>query len=507
MNVTADTLPTREPIRTREVRWSTIALYIGVSTALTLLLLLVRRMGPLGQLLSGPAWRENLFFFATLLIIAVGGVMFGAGRLRPVDVGLRRSKLAQGMIVTAGLWLLIQLIAAVPSAITTRTIFISRAWVTNGVGPTFIWAAVMFLGAALYEEVAYRGFLFPQLYLRFRGSHRRRFWTAVIVSQVLFAIGHIPAHIVLRHLSGVVLWRTVVLQGLAGVMFLLLYLRTRNLWISIGIHGLADAPTPLIRGTESWEPFLILLLLVWPWIARKPEQRGLARIEPIGHLRTAPVAFDFAGAAFGDHRRRTTKRRIDPRQQRVVELEQPRLLNVDILEERGQGAGKAADVLRIRKRRRRERALHEIVLHLLERALHGVHVRHREREIRLDVAQRLCGQREVPRRVFELGGSDTRASAWSERTTRACADHLIRRTCPRSRRARCDRRARCATSGSVVRHLAAKISQRRDRKIAVMSRLSPLLGAGTQEHADPDHRRLEEQRADRSTVLRTLLDV
>lgn len=281
MNTISQPLPAREPIRTREVGWVTIALFVGVATGLSLLLLAVRRSGPLGHLLAGAAWRENLFFFATLLLFVVGGVIFGVGRLRPVDVGVARNKLAEGVLVTGVVWLLLQILAAASAAVSTPTTA-ARTWTANGVQGTLLWTLVMFLGPALYEEIALRGFLFPQLYLKFRGSHRARFWTAVLVSQFLFAIGHIPAHVVIRQLSGSALWTQVTLQGFAGVLLLLLYLRTRNLWIAVGIHGLANAPTPLFANTLGFEYPLIALLVVWPWIARRPTQRGLAQVESVG---------------------------------------------------------------------------------------------------------------------------------------------------------------------------------------------------------------------------------
>jgi len=274
---------TREPIRTREIGWSIIVLFIGVSTGLELLLLKIQRSGMLGSLLAGPDWKGNLFFYSALLLLAVGGVLFGIGRLRPGDVGLERKKLRQGILVTASIWLLDQAIGAVYGILTTGPI-VDRSWTTNGVAGTLLWAAVMFLGAAMYEEIAFRGFLFPQLYLKFRGSDRVRLWTAILASQFLFAIGHVPAHIIIRHMSGRGLWTTVVVQGLIGVVLVLLYLRTRNLWISVGIHGLVNAPTPLLVGTVGSAPFLIALLIGWPWIVRRSQQRGLARVETSGTI-------------------------------------------------------------------------------------------------------------------------------------------------------------------------------------------------------------------------------
>jgi membrane protease YdiL (CAAX protease family) len=283
LNANSEQSSPRDPIRTREVRWSIIVLFIGVATGLELLLLKIQRSGTLGSLLAGPDWKGNLFFYSALLLLAVGGVLFGIGRLRPADVGLERRKLLEGILVTGSIWLLDQAIGAISGILTTGPI-VDRGWTTKGVAGTLLWAAVMFLGAALYEEIAFRGFLFPQLYLKFRGSDRVRLWTAILASQFLFAIGHVPAHIMIRHLSGRGLWTTVVVQGLIGVVLVLLYLRTRNLWITVGIHGLVNAPTPLLVGTVGSAPFLIALLIGWPWIVRRGQQRGLARVETRGTI-------------------------------------------------------------------------------------------------------------------------------------------------------------------------------------------------------------------------------
>jgi uncharacterized protein len=272
---------TQDPIRTREVSWPVIALFLGVSSGLFMLLPVVRHTAALREILAGPAWRSNLVIFVALLIVAVLGVMFRVGRLQPVDVGLRLDKLKEGVVVTAAVWSLMQLIEIVGDVATTGTITIAPTWIRNGIGSTLMWTAVMFLGAALYEEIAYRGFLFPQLYLKIGGAHRMRLWSALLVSQAVFAASHIPAHVTIRNLTGSALWTTVVLQGIVGALLVLLFLRTRNLWISIGLHGLANAPTPLVAGASGFEMFLIILVIGWPWIARRPQHRGFARIESL----------------------------------------------------------------------------------------------------------------------------------------------------------------------------------------------------------------------------------
>jgi membrane protease YdiL (CAAX protease family) len=277
-------LSTPNPIRTREVSWLIVAVFLGVSSGVFLLLAILRQVARLRGIYIGGSWRWNLIIFAALLIVVVVGVIFGLGRLKPGDVGIRRDKLREGVIVTLAIWSLMQLVEIVGDVATTGSISLAPTWIRNGVWSTLAWTAAMFLGAALYEEIAYRGFLFPQLYLKIRSTDRARFWIALLISQVVFAASHIPTHIALRNLSGSALWTTVVLQGIVGAILVLLYLRTRNLWICIGIHGLFNAPTPLVSDASGVEAFLIILVIGWPWIARKPSHRGFARLESLGEV-------------------------------------------------------------------------------------------------------------------------------------------------------------------------------------------------------------------------------
>lgn len=265
-----------EPIRTREVGWATIALFLVVSIALLTAFAAVLRLGPLSGVII-PSWLENLATFSILLLVAVGGVLFGIGRLRPSDLGLGREKIVQAIVVIGAIWISNQLLGGITELATTPALRFDRAWST-GAGRVLLWTLVMFFATALYEEIGFRGFLYPQLFLKLPGSPRARFWTALLVSQLIFAAMHIPAHLIIRHMSGGALLSVLARQLIAGILLLLIYLRTRNLGIAIGLHGLANAPTPLFAGTLSWEIFLIALFVGWPWITRRPEDRGLARI-------------------------------------------------------------------------------------------------------------------------------------------------------------------------------------------------------------------------------------
>ena len=256
-----------------------LAIFVIASSASLVLIIALEQTPALRALLGRSDIRQNAFFFATQLLVVVGGLLFGVARLRPSDVGLVRSKLSQGIVTTIILWIVIQLTTVISEYVTAGGPVLARSWQSGRAGSTLVWFLVMLLGAGLFEEIVNRGFLYPQMYLKFRGSHVVRMAAALLVSQCLFAVAHIPAHILVRHMSARQITMTVLAQGFAGVMLALLYLRTRNLWIAMGIHALVNAPTGLFTAQMPAETFLVLLVIAWPWLVRNPRQRGFAVVD------------------------------------------------------------------------------------------------------------------------------------------------------------------------------------------------------------------------------------
>jgi membrane protease YdiL (CAAX protease family) len=131
-----------------------------------------------------------------------------------------------------------------------------------------------FFGNALYEETVWRGVTLPQFYRRCakrlpakRDLSMAALIAALVISQGLFALRHIPVRIWNRFTLGD-LPITLAELFVTGVVFALLYLRTRNLFVVIGIHALYDAPTALLaHGGAVALPALalvMLILLLWP---------------------------------------------------------------------------------------------------------------------------------------------------------------------------------------------------------------------------------------------------
>lgn len=110
-----------------------------------------------------------------------------------------------------------------------------------------VWAGLI---ASLYgginEEVLLRLFLFTSLYFlfrkifKFKTENRVSFlWATNILAALVFGMGHLPAVFKLVTPSSFEIFRVLLLNGIAGLVFGWLYW-SRGLWAAMGAHFVAD---------------------------------------------------------------------------------------------------------------------------------------------------------------------------------------------------------------------------------------------------------------------------
>lgn len=173
--------------------------------------------------------------------VLVGVVILRMGGLHLRDVGIIPRDIPRAALWIAGIWVAAQVIQLAAGLLVHGKVELRPEW-ANPAALLGIFLAQLF-GNALFEEIAYRGFLFPQIYLRLPTS-RGRLALALLVSQSMFALAHIPNRIYLGMTPTEIALDQAILLG-CGVLYALVYLRTRNLFIVVGIHALGNAPTSL----------------------------------------------------------------------------------------------------------------------------------------------------------------------------------------------------------------------------------------------------------------------
>jgi len=273
-------------IRTREVSWGTVGLFL---LAMVVLLVAIWEVMLTWPGLVRAVHRStagllnfNLLAGAALFLGVVGGILFGHGRLRPAELGLSLSRLGTGVAVTAGLWVAVQVTLAALVWSRTGDLALRPVWTSPGALPAVGFLIAMLAGTPLVEEIGFRGFLFPQLVLKLGGPLQARIWRGILASSLLFAFCHLPRAFMVgipseRGLPSALLGWTV-----AGVFFCVLYLRTANLFVVTGVHALSNAPTQLF-GPYGEARVLVfayacVIAVLWGRMARRAPTT-VARIE------------------------------------------------------------------------------------------------------------------------------------------------------------------------------------------------------------------------------------
>jgi hypothetical protein len=219
---------------------------------------------------TGGLVRLTLLVNAVNVLLILVGLLMVVGGLRLHDLGLERSKLPLAAAVTAGVWAAIQVLGAAVAYVQTGTVALDPLWSTAGVGAVLGLLVAQLFGNALFEEVLYRAVLLDQLVLKLR-DRRRGFLLALVGSQAVFSLLHVPNRIY----QGFPLDALLVSLGmlfLMGLLFALVYHRTGNLFVAVGVHAVGNAPTMLVETPVSGN-FLaivlaVVLVAVWPLLAR-----------------------------------------------------------------------------------------------------------------------------------------------------------------------------------------------------------------------------------------------
>lgn len=264
----------------RPVRLRVIVLFVALHVLLKALFFsrwfYVSLAQPIEMATAGvitPIVLAGLIVVVALLAIVMGGL----GKLGLSDLGLRGNHVLNAALIALLVWGGVQ---SVLSGLAASGHFDAALNPALAHGPARFVGKLLeaTLGSAFIEEVMYRGFLVPQVYLlarRWTARSSTRAAIAIVVPQLYFGLHHVPAALRM-HLpaweAGTYIFHVV----LVGFLFTALYLRTGNLFVAIAAHALVNFPAPVIvAGVDPSLPSLLaligvcLLLLAWPALNRR----------------------------------------------------------------------------------------------------------------------------------------------------------------------------------------------------------------------------------------------
>lgn len=204
------------------------------------------------------------------LAIVVGGVLVAWGGARGRELGLCAADVPRAVATTIAIWAALNAGSVVADLWAGEPIELATGWRSPGkqVGDL----AGQLLGNALYEEIVFRAVLVVQIARWIeRGSSpigRRALRIAVVWSQVIFALMHLPNRVAMGAWGSPAdalvdltwLW-------LDGAGLAIVWLRTRNLLVVVGLHALSNTPAllvaapPWVAGIGVTLAFAVLIVL------------------------------------------------------------------------------------------------------------------------------------------------------------------------------------------------------------------------------------------------------
>ncbi len=212
-------------------------------------------------------------------LVVIGLILtpaFWLAKARWRDLGLDSIHLRDGLIFTLLCFDVCIIVFPLLSSLAHEPLDLGVRLNTFWVGQVITLA----VGVAFTEELLYRGFHLRQMYLRFRRStrervpittHSARLGFALITSQLMFALAHLPARLAAGSSLEKLPLELFILFSM-GLLFSFVYLRTQSLSAAIGAHFLYDfvagLPGAPVLPVLMVNIVLMLVTLVWPSLPR-----------------------------------------------------------------------------------------------------------------------------------------------------------------------------------------------------------------------------------------------
>ena len=207
----------------------------------------------------------------------VGGIIFWIARFRLYHLGMAWKNIKMGILTTFFLWSMLQITQIIYNYLTQGRIGFLNDSNQEHLLLVLGTFAIYIISKALFDEITYRGLLLPQFHLKLQRylnlPDHVTLALALFVSQAFYIIIQLPILTSgdTTEISSALTFTSVFFLS---ILTALIYLRTKNLYIAIGLHTLWFNPaflvTPSVPHTFVLVIFAIGFILLWPLLPNSP---------------------------------------------------------------------------------------------------------------------------------------------------------------------------------------------------------------------------------------------
>lgn len=189
-------------------------------------------------------------------------------------LSLTKAEVATGAAAGFAIFLLVQVALAIQLVATGESLLLTRHFASfSASGKALGIFTFNILLSAFVEELLFRVYLLPQTYLLLRKKTESKagaLLLAVVLSQLLFALMHLPRDLFRYDVEVATLISTQAQLFMSGLILALVYLRTKNLLFLSVFHAFMNWGLPLLGTEANFKLFYMIgafaLALFWGMI-------------------------------------------------------------------------------------------------------------------------------------------------------------------------------------------------------------------------------------------------
>lgn len=211
-------------------------------------------------------------------LLIFGFIIFKIGKHNLSSLWLTKEKLKTALWIGIIFWLIFQITVIIYVFFSKETLSL-HPHINKEIGALL----GQLFGNALNEELIFRGIFFLQLYiiLRNRLSNRMALIISIIITQLFFAVIHLPNRILVKHYENLIVDQ--IRLFIMGALFVLLYIRTQNFALCVIIHALCNYPLRIFNSDFPHGiailAFYLLIMIFWKKIEAKFRSKTVDNVE------------------------------------------------------------------------------------------------------------------------------------------------------------------------------------------------------------------------------------
>lgn len=228
---------------------------------------------------------KNQFYFVLIGLLIYGVwlaflfFLYKKDSIQLKDLTITQQKLKSGLLAGFYLFIGANILLLAFLLINKKEVAISEDFISIGLAAkAFSLFIFNILIGAFIEEITFRAYLIPQVFIRIKNKVNNSSISLIItilITQAVFACAHIPSYIIRFHSDFHSIISKIIPLIISGIIFSLIFLRTKNIFFVMIFHAFCNFTLPLFNSPyfSSYSNIVVLIIALLWYIVIEPKRK------------------------------------------------------------------------------------------------------------------------------------------------------------------------------------------------------------------------------------------